>query len=64
MTLTILSEEVDRLAEALTARRHVDKVAAVKLALENELRRGYEALALRERMRPIQERIMARPPTG
>jgi antitoxin VapB len=64
MMLTVLSEEVDQLAEALAARKHVDKVAAVKLALENELRRGDEALSLRERIRPIQDRIMARPPTG
>jgi antitoxin VapB len=64
MALTILSEEVDRLAEALATARHIGKTEAVKLALENELRRTDAALALRERIRPIQDRIMARPPTG
>jgi antitoxin VapB len=36
----------------------------VKRALENELRRLDEAVPLRERLRPLQERIMARPSTG
>jgi antitoxin VapB len=36
----------------------------VKLALENELRRLDEAVPLRERIRPIQQRVMARPVTG
>ena len=50
-------------------RRHclpasVNKTDAVKLALENELRRLDEALPLRERLRPLQDRILARPVTG
>jgi antitoxin VapB len=64
MTLTIESDEVDRLAEALAARTRVGKMEAVKLALENELRRLDAAQSVRQRIRPIQDRIMARPPTG
>ncbi len=64
MPLNIRSEEVNRLAETLAARRHTNKTAAVKLALENELRRIDAALPLRERLRPIQDRVLARPATG
>jgi len=32
--------------------------------LENELRRIEEAQPLRERLRPLQERVLARPATG
>ncbi len=64
MTLTIEGEEVDRLAEALAVLKRVGKMEAVKLALENELRRLDAALSVRERIRPFQQRIMARPSTG
>ena len=64
MTLTIESDEVDRLAEALATRKQVDKTEAVKIALENELRRLDTAQSLKDRIRPIQERIMDRAPTG
>jgi antitoxin VapB len=64
MPLTIRSEEVNRLAEKLSARRHVNKTEAVKLALENDLRRLDEAVPLRERLRPLQRRVLARPSTG
>lgn len=64
MPLNIRSEEVNRLAQKLASRNHITKTEAVKLALENELRRLDEALPLRERLRPLQDRIMARPPTG
>lgn len=64
MPLNIRSEEVNRLAEKLADRTHLNKTEAVKLALRNELRRMDEAVPLRERLRPIQERIMARPVTG
>ena len=36
----------------------------MKLALENELRRLDEAIPLRERLRPIQDRVLAHPATG
>ena len=64
MPLNIRNEEVNRLAETLAARTHRNKTAAVKLALENELHRLDKALPLRERLRPIQDRVLARPPTG
>jgi antitoxin VapB len=64
MPLNIRSEEVNRLAEQLAARVRRSKTDAVKLALENELRRLDEAVTLHERLRPLQRRIMARPATG
>jgi antitoxin VapB len=64
MPLNIRSEEVNLLAEKLAARKRINKTEAVKLALENELRRLDEALPLRERIRPLCDRIMARPATG
>ncbi len=62
--LNVRSEEVNQLARKLAARKHVSKTEAVRQALENELRRLDEAIPLRERMRPLQQRILARPPTG
>ncbi|TIM19123.1 MAG: transcription factor, partial [Mesorhizobium sp.] len=44
MPLNIRSEEVNMLAEKLAARTRLNKTAAVKLALENELRRAEEAI--------------------
>ncbi len=64
MPLNIRSEEVNRLAERLAARKRLNKTDAVKLALENELRRLEEAIPLRERLRVIQERVGKRPLTG
>lgn len=64
MPLNIRSEEVNRLAETLAARTHRNKTDAVKLALEHELRCLDQALPLRERLRPIQDRVLARPATG
>ena len=64
MPLNVRSEEVNQLAEKLAARKKINKTEAVKLALENELRRLDEALPLRERLRPLQKRILARPATG
>ena len=64
MPLNIRNEEVNQLAEKLAARKHINKTEAVKLALENELRRLDEALPLRERLRALQDRVLARPTTG
>jgi len=64
MPLNIRSETVNQLAQKLATRKHINKTDAVKLALENELRRLDEALPLRERLRPLQNRIVARPATG
>ena len=64
MPLNIRNEEVNQLAKKLAARKHMNKTEAVKAALENELRRIEEALPLRERLRPLQQRVLARPATG
>jgi antitoxin VapB len=64
MALNIRSETVNRLATKLAARKRVTKTDAVRTALENELRRLDEATPLRERLRPLQERVLSRPATG
>jgi antitoxin VapB len=64
MALNIRNETVNQLATKLAARKHMNKTAAVKLALENELRRIEEALPLRERLRSLQNRVLARTTTG
>ncbi len=60
MPLNIRNEEVNQLASKLAARKHINKTDAVKLVLENELRRMDEALPLRDRLRPLQDRVLAR----
>jgi antitoxin VapB len=64
MPLNIRNEAVIELAVKLAARLQISKTAAVMLALENELRRLDKALPLRERLRPLQERVLRRPATG
>jgi antitoxin VapB len=64
MPLNIRSEEVNTLAEKLAARKRLSKTAAVRLALENELRRMDEATPLWERLKPLREKIAAYPDTG
>jgi antitoxin VapB len=64
MPLNIRNEEVNQLAERLAERAHVTKTEAVRLALVNELQRRDAAIPLRERLRPLQERIAARPASG
>jgi len=64
MPLNIRSDAVNHLAEALAARTGTNKTEAVARALRNELQRLDDAMPLRERIRPIQTRIMSRPATG
>lgn len=64
MALNIRSEDVNRLAQELAKAKNMNKTDAVRLALQNELRRCENELPLRERIRPIQDRILARPATG
>lgn len=64
MPLNIRSEDVNRLAEKLASRICVTKTEAVRQALENELRRLDAALPLRGRLRPLQQRVLARADTG
>ena len=64
MPLNIRNEVVNQLAERLAVRKRVNKTDAVKVALENELRRLDEAVPLRDRLRALQERVLSRPATG
>ena len=64
MPLNIRCEEVNRLAAQLAERTHTTKTQAVKLALESELRRQDSAVPLRDRLRPLQDRVLAHPATG
>jgi len=64
MPLNIRNEDVNQLAEKLAKVKRTTKTEAVRLALEAELRRATQAVPLRERLRPLQQRIMARPSTG
>ena len=58
------TEVVNQLAETLAAKLAINKTEAVARALRNELQRVTEATSLRARLRPIQDRVMARPATG
>ena len=64
MPLNIRNEVVNQLAERLAARTRMSKTDAVRIALENELRRLDDAVPLRDRVRPLQERVLSRPATG
>lgn len=64
MPLIIRDERVNRLAESLARRLRLTKTEAIRVALENELRRLDRSTPLRERVRPLQERIRKRPATG
>jgi antitoxin VapB len=62
--LQIRHERVVKLAARLAAIHRSTKTEAVLRALENELARIEGAKTLAERLRPIQDRIGRRPPTG
>jgi antitoxin VapB len=64
MPLNIRDEDTNRLAERLARRMHSTKTAAVKHALRNELDRIEQSVPLQERLCPLQDRVMSRPPTG
>jgi antitoxin VapB len=64
MPLNIRSEAVNQLAEMLAARMATSKTDAVARALRNELQRLDDAVPLRERLRPVQDRVLSRPATG
>ncbi len=64
MPLNIRSDEVDRLASKLAKRKGVTKTEAVRLALQNELRRVEDAIPLWERLAPLRRKIAAHPDTG
>jgi antitoxin VapB len=64
MPLNIRSDEVNRLAARLAVRKHVSKTEAVKVALENELRRVEEQIPLWDRLKPLRDKVAAYPDTG
>jgi antitoxin VapB len=64
MPLSIRDELTDRLVRKLARRKGLGLTEAVRLAVENELRREEEDVPLRQRLRPLQHRIAARPATG
>ena len=64
MALHIRDPEADRLVRMRAERKGTALTDALKLAVGNALRRDAETLSLRERIRPIQERIASYPPTG
>ena len=55
---------VNHLAERLATCKRMNKTDAVRIALEDELRRLDEAVPLRDRLRPLEERVLSRPATG
>ncbi len=55
---------VERLAKALATRKGTTKTEPVRSALENEQLRPDSAPPLRERLRPLQDRVLSRPATG
>ncbi|KGM35767.1 type II toxin-antitoxin system VapB family antitoxin [Inquilinus limosus] len=64
MPFHIRDAETDALVRELARRRQIGLTEAVKLAVRNELRRDDEAARLRERLRPLQDSVAARPLTG
>ena len=64
MALNIRSRKVNELAGELAAKRHVTKTEAVRIALENELRRSEDKVPLQEKIKHLQERVAAYPDTG
>ena len=64
MPLNIRNEQVNQLAEKLAAQKRVNKTEAVRIALENELRRTSEALPLWDRLKPLRERVATYPDSG
>lgn len=53
-----------RRVQVTESRQDASGSAAGKLALEHELQRLDEARPLKERLRPLQDRVMAPPATG
>ena len=64
MSLEIRDAETDRLVRELAQRRQIETDEAIKLAVRNELDRDPPRATLWERIKPIQDRIAARPATG
>lgn len=64
MALNIRDDSVNQLADRLAAKLRVTKTEAVRFALAETLDALEKAKPLRERLAPLQQRILARPATG
>ena len=64
MPLHIRDETTTQLVRTLAERKRIGLTEAVKLAVENELRRAEEAVPLRDRIAAIRQTIITRPRTG
>ncbi|MCJ2031830.1 type II toxin-antitoxin system VapB family antitoxin [Methylobacterium sp. J-043] len=64
MALHIRDAETDRLVRLLAERKGVPLTEAIKVAVRNELERDEARPGLWERLRPLHERVTARPSTG
>jgi antitoxin VapB len=62
--LQIRNRRVVELAAKLAATRRTTKTEAVLKALENDFARIEGQKSLAERLKPLQDRVMSRPPTG
>jgi antitoxin VapB len=64
MPLHIRDEITTQLVRSLAQRRRIGLTEAVKIAVQNELRREEESVPLRDRIAAIRRRIVGRPLTG
>ncbi|KQQ11891.1 transcription factor [Methylobacterium sp. Leaf123] len=64
MALHIRDAETDRLVRLLAERKGVPLTEAIKVAVRNELEREAQRPGLWERLRPLHERVAARPSTN
>ncbi len=64
MALHVRDAETDRLVRLLAERKGVPLTEAIKVAVRNELEREEQRPSLGERLKPLHERVAARPSTG
>lgn len=64
MALHVRDAETDRLVRLLAERKGVPLTEAIKVAVRNELEREEQRPSLWERLKPLHERVAARPSTG
>lgn len=64
MPLHIRDEETSELVRTLAKKRGIGLTEAVKLAVENELRREAATVPLRDRVAAIRRSVLACQPTG
>lgn len=64
MTFYVKDPATDKAVRRLAKLKNTTLTEAIREAVENEYRLSLKAIPLRERLRPIQDRIAARPTTG